>query len=767
MNEIIGKPVDRVDGRLKVTGAATYSAEFFSENMAYGVLVQSTIAKGYINKIDTAAAESAPGVIKVITSKNALMLHQPDSQDPNSGKLGEKDMLPLQSERIHYDGQHIAIVVAETFEQAEYGASLIKVDYHEDKPLIDIEDNIDKAYQPKSFLGRQIQFQRGDADAAMDNADVHLTKTYYTPVYHHNPMEPHATIAHWNGDELTVYDSTQSVLGYKNCIAQLLGIPAEKVRLISLFVGGGFGCKGFMWPHSVLAPMAAKIAKRPVKIVLSRQQMFTSNGRRARTIQEISLAAKNDGKLTAIKHNIITESSFVEEFVEPAGIATPILYTSPNMHVQHNLVRLNRGTPCPTRAPGEAPGMFAMEMAMDELAYKLGIDPVQLRLINYADKNPQDGKQWSGKNLKECYERGAAAIGWANRNPTPRSMREGNSLVGYGMATATYPANRSPASAKVILYANGHAVVECCSQDIGTGTYTIMAQIAADTLGLPVERVKARLGDSKLPKGPNSGGSQTSASIGPPIRAAALGVIAKLAKMETRNQASPLYGSSEENIVSGKGGLHDKNDPNRRVSYAHVLERHGLTHIEEEAKTDVSTREKKGGAGQENKEGKEKEHNKAVKQDEETNRKDYAFHSFGAQFVKVRVDPHTGTVRVTDAVSVMDIGTVLNLKTAKNQIMGGMIFALGMALMEGTVYDPNEGRVVTRDLANYLVPVHADMPVFDIQFIGKPDPYISPIGSRGIGEIGITGATAAIANAVYHATGKRVRELPITPDKLI
>jgi xanthine dehydrogenase YagR molybdenum-binding subunit len=765
MNDLIGKPQDRVDGRLKVTGQAKYTAEFSPDNMAYGVLVDSTISKGHINKIDTHIAENAPGVIKVITYKNSLMLHQPDSSGDSGAKLGEKDMLPLQSERIHYDGQHIAIVVAETFEQAEYAASLVKVDYNEGAPALDIEQVISTMYQPKAYLGRDIQFKKGDADEALKNAQVSLKQTYGTPVYHHNAMEPHATVAEWNGDELTVYDSTQSVMGSKNAIAQLLGIPAEKVRLISLFVGGGFGSKGFMWPHSVLAPMAAKITGRPVKIALSRQQMFSGNGRRARTIQEISLGAGQDGKLSAVKHNIITESSFVDEFTEPAGIATPILYNTPALQVQHNLVRLNRGTPAPMRAPGEAPGTYAYEAALDELAYELKIDPVELRLINYADKEPQEGKEWSAKNLRECYEQGREAIGWASRSPAPGSMRDGRYLVGYGMATATYPANRLPATARITIYADGHAQVECCSQDIGTGTSTIMAQIAGATLGLPVERVIPKLGDSKLPKGPGSGGSQTSASIGPAIRAAAIGALNKVIQLAAGDQRSPLYGADVDDVMVENGRLHLKNDPGKGETYSHILRRNGTDKVEDEIMTNVSTRENQ--SSPKKPEDKEKKSNAASDEDEEKDRKKYAFHSFGAQFVKVKVDPYLGAIKVTDCVSVMDIGAVLNLKTAKNQIMGGMIFALGMALMEGTSYDPNNGRLVTRDLANYLVPVHADMPVFDIRFINKPDFNLSPIGSRGVGEIGITGTAAAIANAVYHATGKRVRELPITPDKLL
>jgi xanthine dehydrogenase YagR molybdenum-binding subunit len=776
MNELIGKPVDRVDGRLKVTGKAPYSAEFALQNLAYGVTLQSTIAKGRIRSIDGGAAEALPGVIAVITYKNSISLHQLNGgSDPGSGKLGEKDLLPLQSDRIFYDGQHIAIIVAETFQIAEHGASLVRVEYEEEKPVFEIEQALSEVYYPKSGLGGGgVQNKRGDAGAALQNAEVKITETYTTPVYHHNAMEPHATIAEWKGDKLTVYDSTQSVVGSKNAIAGMLGVEPENVRLFSYFIGGGFGSKGFTWPHSVMAPMAAKHVGRPVKIVLSRQQMFTCNGHRSRTIQKISLGAESTGKLMAIIHQTLGETSFVEEFVEQAGVATKMIYDAPNLDVSHGIVRLNKGTPCPTRAPGEAPGTYALEVAMDELAEKLKMDPIALRLINYAEKHPQTGQPWSSKHLRDCYQRGAEAIGWSKRNPEPRSMREGDYLVGYGMATATYPANRSASSAKIQLKPEGNAIVYCATQDIGTGTYTILTQIAAQGLGLAFEKVQCKLGDSQLPKGPNSGGSQTAASAGGAVWAAALTLKSKAIRLAVADKKSPLYGQPEETVQVENGRLFVQGSPDKGETYGQLLDRQGLPVIETEITTQVSTREgapapqpEAEGSGGGDAGKKQDQQSAAVKNDEGVDHKKYAFHSFGAQFVKVLVDPLLGTVRIARCVGVMDIGKVLNLKTAKNQIMGGMIFGIGMALMEGTAYDPQNGRVVTRDLTDYLVPVNADMPEFDIQFLDIPDPYISPVGARGIGEIGITGITAAIANAIYHATGRRVRDLPITSDKLL
>lgn len=772
MNELTGKPIDRVDGRLKVTGAATYTAEFKPKNMAYGVAVQSTITKGRIRSIDTRVAENSPGVIKVMTYENAMSLHFPQSGNPGGGKFAEKDLLPLQSNHIFYDGQYVAIVIAETFEQAEHAATLVKVDYIKDTPLIDLQKNMSTSYKPASALGGgSAQVKRGDADAAMQSATVKIEETYTTPVYHHHAMEPHATTAEWQGDKLMIYDSTQSVSGTKGLMSGMLGVPADNVRVVSLYIGGGFGSKGFSWPNTVLAAMAAKLVNRPVKLVVNRQQMFTSNGRRSQTIQKISLGADAKGKISAIKHDTTSETSFVDEFTETAGVATGMLYNSPNVEVGHNLVRLNKVTPCPMRAPGEAPGTYALEVAMDELAYKLNIDPVQLRLANYADTDQQKKKPFSSKNLKDCYSRGAESIGWAQRNPKPGVTRDGDYLVGYGMATATYPANRSASSAKAILFADGHAEIQCATQDIGTGTYTIMTQVAADALGLPVEKVKVKLGDSDFPKGANSGGSQVTASVGPAIRAASLGALNKMIVLAATDSSSPLHGYKAEDVMAANGMLSLKNDPGKAESFQQILNRHQLPQIEAFATTNASTRETEANPipknDKEATQQKESEANPAVKADEAIDRKSYSFHSFGAHFVKLRVDALLGTVHIDKIVSVMDIGKVMNLKTAKNQIMGGAIFGIGMALMEGTEYDPNRGRVVTRDLAQYLLPVHADMPEFDVQFIDKPDPYISPIGARGIGEIGITGITAAIANAVYHATGKRVRDLPIRPDKLI
>jgi xanthine dehydrogenase YagR molybdenum-binding subunit len=773
MSALVGKPIDRVDGKLKVTGTAPYAAEFSAPNMAHAVIIKSTITKGRINAIDTSKAERAPGVIKVITYENAMNLHFPQGSDPGGGKYAEKDLLPLQSNRIFYDGQIIGLVLAETLEQAQYASKLVKYTYQTEQPTIDFGKNIGQSYKPsKGTGGQQTQLKRGDTDAGLQNAPVKVNETYTTPVYHHNAMEPHATMAKWDGDKLTVYDATQGVAGSKNLLSSLLGVQPESVEVIALYIGGGFGSKGFQWPNTVLTAMAAKQINRPVKLSLSRQDVFTTAGRRSQTLQKISLGSGVDGCLSSIKHDTTSESSFVDEFVESAGLATSMLYNNPNSDVSHNLVRLNRGTPCPMRAPGESVGTFAIEVAMDELATQLKVDPVQVRITNYTEKDLQKDKQFSSKNLNECYKKGAELIGWSQRSNIPKAQSEGNYWVGYGMATATYPANRGASTARAIIYADGRAEIECASQDIGTGTYTVMTQLAADVLSLPINQVKVKLGNSSYPKGANSGGSQVTASIGPAIRAAALGAISKLAKAAIGDQRSPLHNQKEEDLKVESGRLFIADKPERGETFTAIINRQGLQKVEALAVTNVSTREQQEanpatGNGPDEAAQKESKTNNAVQSDEQTDRKPYSFHSFGAHFVKVLVDKDLRTVKVDKAVAVMDIGIVMNEKTAVNQIMGGMIFGIGMAIMENTVYDPNRGRIVTKDLAQYLVPVHADMPEFVVKFTEQPDLLISPIGARGIGEIGITGIAAAISNAIYNATGKRVRELPITPEKLI
>lgn len=771
---ILGRPLNRVDGRRKVTGAAPYAAEFKVTNAAYAMLVQSTIAKGTIRDIDTRAATQAPGVVAVFTHKNMPRLGKIGDVSAEGSAPGENH-IPLQDATIHYAAQNIALVVAESYEQARYAATLVRATYDEQKPALAIEDANAPSYQPEKFFGfEEVQDKRGDVAAGMASAAAKLEQTYSTPVEHHNPLEPPATIAAWEGDRLTIYNATQAVMGTQKMFAGIFNLPVNNVRVISPFVGGGFGCKGLIWLHPALAAVAARELKRPVKLALTRQQMFTSNGHRGRTVQRLSLGATRDGKLTSIRHLSTTQTSPVGDFFEPPGLTTRMLYACPNLEMTHTVKRLNLGTPTPMRAPGEAPGTFALESALDELAYELKLDPIELRLINHADVHPHNGKQWSSKHLKDCYRLGAEKFGWANRKAEPRSMKDGRWLIGYGMATATYPGYRSPASVRATIKADGSVLVQSATQDIGTGTYTVMAQVAADTLGVPIERVRAELGDSSLPPAPTSGGSTTVASVAPAVKNACEAVRTEVVKLALAQRGSKLFGKREDEIAFANGRLFVRSEEARSESYADILKRAKRAEVvfcvtaqtvpppgaQAEAREPAAEASKQGaGLAPCSRFG------PLVEQDADQAR--YAFQSFGAQFAEVRVDEDLGIVRVARFTSVQDIGRVINEKTARSQVHSGVIYGIGMALMEETVYDPRNGRNVVRTLADYHFPACADVPPIDVHFIGTPDEHINNIGSRGVGEIGITGVAAALANAVYHATGKRVRDLPITPDKLL
>jgi len=727
MSPAVGTPVERVDGRRKVTGKAAYAAEAHHPRLAYAALVQSTIARGRIAGIDAAAARRAPGVLAVLTHENAPPLRTPPkggtgpkSTPTMSGKLGE-DRLPLADDVVHYAGQHVAVVVAETLEEARYAASLVRVRYREEPPVLDLDAAAPTAYFPERSFGRPLQHQRGDVAAGLAAGEVRVEQTYTTPVETNNPMEPSATVARWEGGRLTVEDATQAVVGTRDVLAQVFGIPREDVRVLCPFTGGGFGCKGFQWGHTMLAAMAARVVRRPVQLNLTRAQMFTSVGHRPPTVQRLALAAKRDGTLTAMRHETLQPTSETTEFIEPCGLTTTkILYACENVAIPHRLVKVNVAPPTPMRAPGDCPGSFALESAMDELAYALRMDPIELRLRNHADRDPSEGKPWSSKHLKECYARAAEMFGWRRRPREPRSMRDGRLLVGWGMATALYPGNRRPASARIRLTPDGRALVQVATQDLGTGSYTIFTQVAADALGMPVDRVDFQLGDTDFPAAPVSGGSNTAASVSEAIVQAADNLRTKLAAIASRDASRPLSGVQP-------------------AAYTDVLARRGISAVEAEA---------------------------AVKPDDEKV-KAHSIHSWGAQLCEVKIDPDLPRVQVTRWVSVIDVGRVLNPKLSRSQVMGGVTMGIGMALMEETVYDHRTGLPVNANLADYHVPVNADVPDVEVDFVGGPDPVINSLGCRGIGEIGITGVAAAIANAVYHATGKRVRDLPITPEKLL
>jgi xanthine dehydrogenase YagR molybdenum-binding subunit len=736
MTTSIGAPLNRVDGRLKVTGGARYAGEEPIVNLAYGVLAQSTIGKGRIVEIDTAAAEHAPGVLLVMTHRNAPKL---PGAKLDAERAGEHYPL-LQDDVIHYNGQHIALVVAESFEQATHAANLVTARYTAEPVAARLEEARDKTVLPKHFRGgaRPPDSRRGDPEGAFAAAPVKLDQTYTTPVEHHNPLEPHAVIAAWEGDRLTLYHSTQAVWPSRMTVAGLFGIPIDKVHVVSHFVGGGFGTKGSVWPHVTLAAVAAKMTSRPVKLMLTRRQMYSSNGYRSKTIQRVRLGAERDGRFVAMLHDGVLQTATFGEFVEPVGLPTEIMYACPNVAVTHRVAPINAGLPTYMRAPGESTGMYALESAVDELAVTLDIDPLELRLRNHADRDEHDGRPWSSKSLKACYARGAEAFGWARRNRRAGATHQGGAMIGWGMASATYPANRSQAAATVRLLADGTAIVRSGTQDIGTGTYTIMAQVAADALGLPISRITAELGDSKMPQAPVFGGSQTAASVMPAVQAAARDVRDQLVALATRAAGGKLGGAKPGDVDLANGALFLTSDPSRREEIGMVLSRAGREAIE-------ATRDAKPAP----------------------DAKKYGMHSFGAHFAEVRVDAELGEVRVTRYVGAFAAGRILNAKTARSQAIGGIVYGFGMALTEETHVDRRSGRVVNANIAEYLVPVNADVPDIEVLLIDEKDPYVNPLGIKGLGELPMVGVAAAIANAVYHATGKRIRDLPIRLEKLI
>ena len=739
-NIVTGKPLDRVDGRLKVTGAAHYSAEIPMQNIAYAALIGSTIARGSIKSIDTSVAEKSPGVLAILTHLNAPKFVKLSTFA--TGGAGAENRIPLTDGTIYHSGQYIGVVIADTFEQATHAAHLVRVSYEEKPPITDIESQRERAILPKGKVGftKEADTMRGDIQQGLAQAEVRIEQTYITPTEHHNPMEPHATTAVWEGDKLTVYDATQYTFGVRTSLADGFGIPEENVRVVCHFIGGAFGCKGNMWSHVPLAALAARSVQRPVKLVLTRQQMFTGVGHRAETEQKITLGATKDGRLTALAHKGISHTceEALGEFVEPFTVATHMLYACPNLQTSQRIVRLNKGQPTFMRAPGETPGTYALEAALDELAYAVKLDPIELRLRNHADIDPDSNRPWSSKSLKECYQLGAEKFGWARRNPEPRSMRDGRYLIGMGMATATYPVYRFGASAIARMMQDGSVVVQSGSHEMGTGTATVMAQLAADALGMPFEQVRFELGDTKMPRAPVSGGSATVASVGTAVEGATKAVRAKVLEMARNDQRSPFYNVAETDIAIQDGKILHKTDATKSETYTDILKRQNMPQVE--ASFDA-------------------------KFDEANNK--FSMHSFGAQFAEVRIDPDLGEVRVTRFVGAFGTGRIMNYKTARSQMLGGIVMGIGMALHEETITDLQTGRIVNANLGEYHVPVNADIPAIEPYFVEEIDPHVNPMGAKGVGEISITGVAAAVANAVYHATGKRIRDLPITPDKLL
>jgi len=724
----------RYDARAKVTGAAQYAVEFKPPtDPVYAYIVQSTIPSGRIVSIDDSAATKSSGVLAVITPFNAPKLPVAKPQPP-----ARRHLSLLQERDVFYNGQPIAVVVAHSLPEALQAAELLHIHYQSSPAKLNFDKRLAEARPPKS-PGREPAAQtRGDIAAAMAKGTVTVDQTYTTPYQHHNPMEPHATLAWWEGEQLTVHDSTQYITGDRMTIATNLGVPLDSVRVECPYTGGGFGSKGSTWSHVVLAAMAAKMVQRPVKLALERPQMWGPVGGRPTTVQHIKLSATPDGKLTGVQHDVIVHTSVMEDFLEPSAAQTRMLYSSEACETSQKLVDMNLGVATFMRAPGESTGTAALETAMDELAVALKMDSVQLRLANYAEKDLGSDKPFSSKHLRECYEQAAARFGWSKRNPMPGSTREGNQLIGWGMATATYPANRSAAQAMVRILPNGHALVACGSQDLGTGTYTIMAQTAGNALGIDPKLVEAQLGDSTLPKAPVSGGSQSAASIGPAIEAAAMQAKLKVAQLAINDPKSPLHGAPIADIAAKDGRLFLNTAPRKSDAYADILARNGGQPVEATGSAEPG------------------EDHTAL-----------STHSFGAVFAEVAVDADTHMVQVRRMVATYDIGTLMNDTTGINQLEGGIVWGVSFALHEESHLDDTYGRYVNNNLAEYHVPVNADIGVLDVTVLNIPDAKFNPLGARGIGEIGITGAAAAVGNAIFHATGKRVRDFPITLDKLM
>lgn len=712
---VIGEGVNRIDGLLKVTGQAKYAAENSFKDVAYGFPVQSTIAAGAIKDIDTSEAERSAGVLAVITHKNALKLAPRPPLMPQN--RSSRAVPVLQDTKIHQFGQYIGVVVAETYEQARSAARLVKVAYETEKPVIDFDENLSKAYKPPNINGGYpTDTAWGDVDAAFNVADVSLNETYETPIEHHHPMEPHASIAVWTGEKITLYDSSQIVNNPRMVVANTFQVSPENVRVLSPFIGGGFGSKIAACGHVILAVMAAKMVNRPVKIAITRQMMQTNVGLRQVNRQKIRLGATKEGKLTAVAHETVTHTSIDEEFVEQTGVMTRMMYDTPNSLVTHRVFTTNIQVPRWTRAPGEAPGSFALESAIDELAYKLKIDPIEFRIRNEPAKNPENGKPWASRSLVQAMKAGAEKFGWSRRKFESRSIKQGKWLVGYGMAGVSRGAPYRETSARVKLIRKNNdvtALVEMAATDIGTGSYTIIAQAAAESLGLPVEKVEVKIGDSSLPPTPGSGGSWGAGSFS----SAAYAVCEKV-KAELQAQV-------KVNFV-------------KAPTISELMAAGNLNEFRAETTEKPSAEFSQ-----------------------------YSHFSFGANFCEVWVDESLGIVRVPRFLMAAAAGRILNPKTASSQVIGGVVWGIGQALTEESVLDRRYGNFTTRTLADYHVPVNLDVGRIETVFINEEDKIINRLGVKGIGELGITSVAAAIANAVFNATGKRIRKLPITPDKLI
>jgi xanthine dehydrogenase YagR molybdenum-binding subunit len=733
MAPYVGTATSRVDGRAKVTGAAKYAGEFNLPGLAYGAVVTSTIAKGRIARIDTSEALRVAGVLDVLTHQNRPRMPKAASayKDDVAPEKGTP-FRPLYDDKIMFSRQPVALVVAEEWETARFAASLVRVDYETEEPVTDLHEQ-----RGKAFVVDNPDKGRGNADKAFAAATVRTEAEYFIPIEHHNPMELFASTVHWHGDgRISVYDKTQGVQNVQRYLCSVFGMKPDEVRVLSPFMGGGFGSALRPGYHLVLAVLAARTLQRSVRLVLTRAQTYAL-GYRPATIERLALGAQPDGTLEAVIHEAIAVTSQYEDFSRNDTAWSGNLYQSPHAKYEHRLARLDLPTPCDMRAPGATTGVFALECAMDELAVALKCDPLELRRKCYSERDQNSDAPYTSKQLRECYRQGAEAFGWSRRNAAPRSMRDGSELVGWGMATGVWEALQMEAAARIVLTANGHADVACAASDIGTGTYTIMAQVAADALGLPIENVTVQLGNSTLPQAPVEGGSFMAASASHAVVKTAAAIRSELLRAAKKLPGSPLAAARSEDIVLVDGRIVNARNGGHGVSIADAMRHGGLDRIERETTHTFA----------------------------ESNK--HARNTHSAVFAEVKIDEELGVIHVTRVVSAVAAGRILNPKTAKSQIMGAVVGGIGMALHEETLLDPAFGRMMNADLAEYHVPANADVHDIEVIFVDEPDEIINPLGVKGVGEIGIVGVAAAIANGIYHATGKRVRDLPITLDKLL
>jgi xanthine dehydrogenase YagR molybdenum-binding subunit len=732
----IGQPLTRRDGILKVTGGAQYAADNHPAGMLYAVLAVSSIARGRVTFLDVEAAKGQPGVVEVMTAANK----PPLAMDPDAKLHPFMFRLDLlQNDKVRYANQPIAVVIAKTLEAATEGAALLSPQYETELARIGLDAG-DSFVPPGVGVGSPAQIQRGDVEAGLAAASHRVEAVYETATQYHNAMEPHAIVAAWDGDALSIDTPSQGLAMAQGRIAGLFGIAPEKIHIRSPFLGGGFGSKGLISGPQILGIMAARLVGRPVKLVLRREQMYGPVGHRAPTRQTLRIGVASDGRLTALHHHAKTASSTFDDFFEPAADASHTLYASPAIATSHEAVRIDTGTPLFMRAPGEATGSIALESAIDEAAQACGMDPLAFRLKNYAEAEPISGKPFSSKALRDCYAQGAERFGWSGRPLAPRQMRdEAGFLIGWGMGTATFPALMFQAEARAIIRGEGTGVMETGAHDMGQGAWTALAQIAADGLGLDLDQVEFRAGTSDLPDAGIAGGSAHTATAGMAIHNAGAAVIAKLADLATGDERSPLFGAGNAGVIARDGRLFRRDDESRSESYGDILGRAGLAEIEGRGKSAADPAAQSA----------------------------YAMHAHGAVFAEVKVDPDFGQVRVTRVVGAFAAGRVINPRLVRSQYYGGMIWGISFALHEHAIVDRRSGRTMNADLAEYHVPVNADVPSLEALLIDEHDPHVNALGIKGVGEIGITGTAGAVANAIWHATGLRVRRFPITIDDLI